>query len=108
MTEISDASGAGHPSERRAQRISMEVHLCRASANFLLWRSQEDGILNVATNTIVMVVFLIDNRLLVAEDSISFPFDKMTYVDTPQSVTRHSQSRMSDNSQHGPKEAFGR
>jgi hypothetical protein len=50
--------------------------------SFLLWRSQEDGNLNVATDTIVVVVFLVDNRLLVAENSISFSFDKMAYVDT--------------------------
>ena len=76
----------------------MEVHLHRTSAIFLLWRSQEDDILNVATNTIVMAVFLTGNRLLVAEDSISFRFDKMTYVDAPQSVTR---SKLGDKETEG-------
>jgi hypothetical protein len=88
MTEISDALKLIIRQRGGRKRISMEVYLCRTSANFLLWRSQEDDILNVATNAIVMVVFLIDNRLLMAENSISFRFDKMTYIDAPQSVTR--------------------
>src|SRR5436305_14732342 len=66
----------------------MEVHRCRTSADFLPRRSQEDDILNVVTNTIVMVVSLMDSGALVAEDLISFPFGKMTCVDTSQSATR--------------------
>jgi hypothetical protein len=82
MAEISDALKLVIRQRGGGKRISMEVYLCHTSANFLLWRSQEDGNLNVATDTIVVVVFLVDNRLLVAENSISFSFDKMAYVDT--------------------------
>jgi len=82
MAEISDALKLVIRQRGGGKRISMEVYLCDKSANFLLWRPQEDDNLNVATDAIVVVVFLVDNRLLVAENSISFPFDKMTYVDT--------------------------
>jgi hypothetical protein len=55
----------------------MAVHLCCRSAEVLLCRS-EDDILNVATNTIVMIVLLEYGGTLVAEDSVSLSFSEMT------------------------------
>ena len=56
----------------------MVVHLCCRSAEILLCRSEEDDILNVATNTIVMIVLLEYGGTLVAEDSVSLSFSEMT------------------------------
>ena len=50
--------------ERRARKDLDGGSWCRTSANFLPRRSQEDDILNVVTDAIVMVVFLMDNRAL--------------------------------------------
>jgi hypothetical protein len=45
---------------------------------------------------------------LVAEDSISFPFDKMTYVDTSQSATCSKLGYRETEREVGKKEAFSR
>ena len=44
----------------------------------LLWRSQKDDILNVAMNTLVMIVLLEYGGTLVAENPVSLPFSEMT------------------------------
>jgi len=64
------------------QMISMTVHLCGSSAEMLLWRSQKDDILNVATNTLVMIVLLEYGGTLMAENPVSLPFSEMTYEKT--------------------------
>jgi hypothetical protein len=60
------------------QVISMTVHLCRGSADILLWRPNEDHILNRASNTIVVIVLLEYGGTLVAENPVSLSFSEMT------------------------------
>ena len=64
---------------RRRQVISMAVHLCCGSAEILLRRSEEDDILNVAMNTIVMIVLLEYGGILVAQNLVSLSFSEMTF-----------------------------
>jgi hypothetical protein len=68
--------------------ISMTVHLCGGSAEMLLWQSQKDDILNVATNTIVVIELLEYGGALMAENPVSLPFSKMTYKKTRWLATR--------------------
>jgi hypothetical protein len=57
----------------------MAIHLCRGSAEILLRQSKEDDILNVATNTIVIVVLLEYGGALVAKDPVPLSFSEMTF-----------------------------
>jgi hypothetical protein len=66
----------------------MTVHLCGSSAEMLLWRSQKDDILNVATNTIVVIVLLKYGGTLMAENAVSLSFSKVTYEKTRWLVSR--------------------
>ena len=57
--------------------ISMTVHLCRGSADILLWRSNEDHILNGASNTIIVIVLLEYGGPVMTEDPVSLPFGEV-------------------------------
>jgi hypothetical protein len=56
----------------------MAVRLCRSAAESLLRRAQRDDILDIATDTIIMVVLLEYGRPSVAKNLVTFPFSEMT------------------------------
>ena len=54
----------------------MAVHLCCGPTDILLWWPKKGDILNVATNTFVMITLLEYSGPMVTEDPVSLPLSE--------------------------------